>query len=596
MLMKTLHLIIPILVLSWLLTGCRHDNATMEQLQYLDSLVNHQGEGEALPLLQQIKPESLDKEARNFYMLTLTMAQYKNYLPFTSDSAISEVVQHYSHSGDKVMYQKALIAQGCVNEDLGNLEKAVEIYHRAEALEPIPDSASTAYAKMRLANLYHKQYDAAEATIASKYTEAARLFRSLGEKHYEMVCLNELGALYRSIDSKQDSVPIVINRALELAKDDKDPYFLFDGNYALSEFYTLIKNDYRRGADYGVKAINIAGKQIEHPRAHYATAQAYLNLGKRDSALYYMKHAPAMTSIKDTVTYYWTMAKIAKHDRNWEEYIRYYDLSNNISDSLLSSGLNHRLLAVEKKYDLQLAELNQVKNELKFRGVMLVVALLALLTLALVFLVWRYRNRLKMKQQEADLLRADLDGSLASLQRMQTTIDHYEQNLKAAQTELKGNETEIAALQAKHDHSNEMRAIVDGQIKIIHELLQSSYEMDGSKFAAKFAAMMSMPEEADVPTYWSHLQALVNDLYGNVLVAAQERAGGTLNDSEVNYLALYCCGFSRTVIMICMKYSSTGTVSNKKSQIARKLNVDNLDTFVNPYRVRREESEVNSEE
>ena len=69
-----------------------------------------------------------------------------------------------------------------------------------------------------------------------------------------------------------------------------------------------------------------------------------------------------------------------------------------------------------------------------------------------------------------------------------------------------------------------------------------------------------------------------------VLDEAQRIAGGTLNESEMNFLALYCYGFSRTVIMICMKYSSLGTVSNKKIQIAKKLGVNNLDDFVNNYR------------
>ena len=56
-----------------------------------------------------------------------------------------------------------------------------------------------------------------------------------------------------------------------------------------------------------------------------------------------------------------------------------------------------------------------------------------------------------------------------------------------------------------------------------------------------------------------------------------------MREDEINYLALYCCGFSRTVIMICMKYKSLGTVSTKKVQIAHKLGITNLDNFVKPY-------------
>ena len=76
---------------------------------------------------------------------------------------------------------------------------------------------------------------------------------------------------------------------------------------------------------------------------------------------------------------------------------------------------------------------------------------------------------------------------------------------------------------------------------------------------------------------------MVNDLHNNILVKAQESAGGKLTDSELNLLALYCCGFSRTVIMLAMGYKNIGSVYNKKLQIAKKLHVANLDDFVESY-------------
>ena len=144
---------------------------------------------------------------------------------------------------------------------------------------------------------------------------------------------------------------------------------------------------------------------------------------------------------------------------------------------------------------------------------------------------------------------------------------------------------EVAALEAKMRRNDEMRGIVDNQIQVIHQLLQLSYENSGASFARRFSEMMSLPDEGAVPTdsYWSNLHTLANELHGNVLDEAQRIAGGTLNDSEMNFLALYSCGFSRTVIMLCMKYTSLGTVSNKKIQIARKLGVANLDDFVRLY-------------
>ena len=48
----------------------------------------------------------------------------------------------------------------------------------------------------------------------------------------------------------------------------------------------------------------------------------------------------------------------------------------------------------------------------------------------------------------------------------------------------------------------------------------------------------------------------------------------------MNLLALYCCGFSRTMVMVTMGYKNVGTVYNKKLQIAKKLHVNNLDDYL----------------
>ena len=261
-----------------------------------------------------------------------------------------------------------------------------------------------------------------------------------------------------------------------------------------------------------------------------------------------------------------------------------------MADSVLVSNVNKNYLAVEKKYDIQLAELNKEKEKSRTRGAFLLASLLALLSLLMVLLAWRYRNRLKQKETEYELLRTDLDASLSSLEKMRATISSQEQKLNAAHEAYQGHEArmseEIASLESKKRQSDEMRGIVDNQIKVIHQLLQLSYDNNGASFARKFNEMMTLPDEGTVPTdsYWSNLHTLANELHDNVMVEAQRASGNTLNESEMNFLALYSCGFSRTVIMMCMKYTSLGTVSNKKIQIAKKLGFTNLDDFVNSYR------------
>lgn len=82
-------------LLFFVMAGCSHDNATMHELSRIDSMVYHQKEKEALPLLQQMNTEQLGKEERAYHAVLLSMALYKNYLPCTGDSAIKEAVNYY---------------------------------------------------------------------------------------------------------------------------------------------------------------------------------------------------------------------------------------------------------------------------------------------------------------------------------------------------------------------------------------------------------------------------------------------------------------------------------------------------------------------
>ena len=563
------NIFVPIVAIIFvLMAGCNHDSATMLVLSRIDSMVYHQEEREALPVLKEMDTNGFNHDEMAYYSLLLTMAKYKCYERFTSDSLINEVVDHYRKSDDKVKYLKAVVAQGCVLEDIGDLDKAVEIYHKAEEIKPIPDSAITAYAKLRLGVLYQETIVGAKTVAVEKYKEALNLYQSLGDKHYQMLCLSTIGAIYRGYNDKerQDSCLFFIDSANELAKELNDTYFQFETLFMKAEFYELLKSDYRTAKDLVVQAIKIGGKEIDHPRAHFCATKSYIKLGQKDSALYYLNHAPKMRTSKDSLMYFKALSEISLYDNNTEKWVYYYDKATGIADSILMHNLSHRLRGVEKKYDVQLAELNQLKNESRMKGSLLLAAFLALGLLALAFMVWKYRNQLKMRQHEVEMLKADLNGSLSSLEQMQKRLDSH----------VQGNEGRKA-------QSEELRAIINKQIDAVHQLMEWSYQYDGDKFAAKFKDAMTLPDVDDDSNYWSNLQTLVNDLHDDVLVKAQEAAGGTLNESELNLLALYCCGFSFTVIMVTMGYKHIGTVYNKKNQIAKKLHVNDLDTFVKPF-------------
>lgn len=564
-------IIIPfVTAFSFLLAGCQYDATIMKELTHIDSLVYHQHENDALTALQKMDTKHFGKEELAYHAVLLSMAMYKNYIPCTSNSAINEAVNYYKKKGDDLMYLKALIAQGCVNEDMGKLEQAVESYHHAEELPLATDSSMIAYAKLRLGTLYQSQVVGTNTIALQKFKEALPIYKALGDSHYELVCLTSIGGIYRNLDEKHDSAVVYMKDAIAMAQRLGNQYHSFANRYLLSEYYLVRKKNYQLSKKYALQAIEADKSIIDHPRAHYRLASSYLYLGQPDSAIYYLKIAPKANSARDSIVYFELMSELEqRYWRNEGKSKSFLQQAHAIADSVTINGLNHRLLAVEKKYDVQLAELNQVKNESRLKSALLVAALLALGLLALALLVWRYKNQLRIKQNEADMLKADLDGSLASLKQMQVQLDDYER-----QQQPSGDK------QHNNDH---LRDIINQQIDDVRQLIEWSYQFDGDKFATKFREMMSLPHNGNDSIYWSNLQTLVNELYDNILVKAQETAGGTLNDSELNLLALYCCGFSRTVIMLTMDYKNIGTVYNKKNQVAKKLGVHDLDDFMKPF-------------
>jgi tetratricopeptide (TPR) repeat protein len=598
----------------------------------------------------------LDEEGRALYALLLTEAKYKNYDPITSDSLISQAVRYYRDSNDREKATRSLLYQGCVYEVLGDPEKAVDCYNKADESADRQDIANKAYAKLRLGALYQGYVVGAKRIAVEKYFEALQLYRLLSDKHYELLCLTNIGAIYRDFKEKekQDSALYYIDSAIDLAQNRNEVYFIFTNLYHKAELYELFKQDYLNAKNYAVQAIRVGGREIDHPRAHYCAAKSYIKLGQIDSALYYLNRSPESASANDSIMYYNLLADISRFKNDNESWLNYHDKAHAMADSILIGSLNDKLLTIEKKYDLQKEELKNVTLRSELRGAWLTVALALLAALALIHFLWRYRNRLRTKENEYELLKSDLNASLDSLEQMRLTINNHEEELREAEegyraelarqeslvsnmageiatvktslqekehelreteagyrkklakneelvsnltgeitsvrSTLKNNEQErgqlkdrIAALEAKKAQSDEIKAILDGQIKVVHELIQSSHELDEQRFAKKFASLMSVPESPRTATYWSNLQALTNDLYGNILEDAIRMGKGRLRESDVNFIALLCCGYSRTAVMICMRFNNVVTISNKKKKIARKMGVTSLDEFIRPY-------------
>ena len=632
-----LTVVAVIIVLSFMCNRPNH----IQSLAQIDSLLVKHEYRQALDSLQAMDRSEFKKNDDAYYNLLVTQTKYNSRISINNDSAISMAVDYYRLSNDHEKYARALIYQGCVNERLGHLEKAVECYRSAIECADETDISNRAFATYRMAWLYQSQYVGSPSIAVKKYKEALALYRKLNQIHDQIICLGEIGGLYRMDKENSDSALYYINNAIKLAESKPGEEYLAFSYYTYrAQFYTFNQHDYIKGKDDALRAIaSVDANKIDHPRAHLCAATAYLHLGMKDSCDEYIKKAPHLATVIDSISYYnflWDKAHI-EDDLRQEYANRLHALL--ISDSLLVNRLNHRLISVEKRYDLQEMELQKEKLESELKKFWMALAVFAAIAFGMLSIALLYRNRLKEKEYESELLKNDLDSSIDRLKQTQNILNGYEEELNQATStitqlnndisqskdqlnnmeaekkrmgaelddsqraltvlndEIKGMKIEleskqqdrdllnkqIAELEIKKSQSDEIRAIIDEQIKVLKQLMQWAYELDGAGFSHKFNSLMTIQAGNKSESYWRNLQSLVNDLYDNILVKAQQLAGGSLRDDELNFIALYCCGFSRTAIMMCMNYKHIVTISNKKVQIAKKLGVSNLDDFVKPY-------------
>ncbi len=601
--------------------GCNKGDANKEFVQ-IDTLLCQKQYESALKKIRTIDASNLSDQDKAYYSLLKTQADYKNYIVATTDSAINFAVDYYSHSTDKEKHTRSLIYQGCVNEELGKLEKAVECYHKADDISDDKELYNKAFAKMRLGLLYQSQYTGAKIIAVNNHLEACNIFHQLGEEHYELVCLTEIGALYRDSEDKQkrDSALFYINKAINLAKKSNDISLLFSNLYTKGTYYSMILHNYELAKNSLLEAVSLK-EAVNHPRAHYNLAIAYAKLGYLDSAEYYLKESPLIIDKVDSVSYYNAQSELERAKGNENTSRIYYEKSLNMGDSILINSLNSRLREVEKKYDTQKFELENAKLNSELKTSLLTMATIAIISLILLLFTIRYRQRLKMKEMENELINADLASSLDNLNKMQKTLNQYDKKLSEIKQEhknaiiasesqvskLKGeienanrsivlNEQEreilneqILKLEEKEKRSNEMKSVIREQINVVRELLNSSYERNPETFTKIFNSSMTLPNRFSKSNYyWSNLYLITNDFFDNILVKAQDMAGGKLNDDEMFILALCCWGFPRQGIMICMKYKNLASVTNKKVKVAKKLKMKNMEEFLTLYRNNKE--------
>ena len=529
------------------LVGCSHTPRYDARLSDADSLLHNRHEL-ALMKLNDINPETLSsKEDQMFYTLLQIQARYKCYKPIIADtSSIDMVINYYrKHKAEGDKLTRAYLMKGAIMQELGRSDSAMYYYKQAE-FTATDDDYNLGYAQLRTAKLYsrHHAYDGRDI---EKYDQALACFKRANDSIYQIICMKELGAGYRS--AKTDTSISILQKAIDLAWQVKDTAMVLDCTNDLAESY-YNNSKYRGQHQDKYKALKqirtikaLKPSAINDLQFCITSAKVYALAGMPDSALKYLSLIQ-YDGINKNTGYLEATTEIAHAKGDLQTELQQRNEQKKISDSLMADPEKINIMRIEDKCENMHNEqlINQRNRHNNMIAAIVGAVILSLLALALFFYrrMHRYDNLvLELKDQSKSQLQ-DLTGLQGSI------------------NELKINDERLKGFISSH--MNMMRDVID-----------ACYHEPNNRIAENMKRIIKFQDSNR--DNWLKLYDYIDLEHNNIMTRTREQYP-QLNDKDLMLLALTCMGYSYIQTAIIMGYSNATSVSVIKQRLAKKMGLD----------------------
>ena len=363
----------------------------------------------------------------------------QNYIPFTTDSTMLDVVDYYDHHGNANERMRAYYLLGCVYRDLGEAPHALECYH--DAVDCADTTArdcdykllSRVYGQMEyIFNLqYVPNYQLEALEKAYQYASIAKDTTSA------LIFLSKKANVYDRTE-KYDSVEYITKNIVSSFKE------LGQNQYAAQATGLLIyaelrKHDFvqaKRNMDFYEKESGfydkgevIAGKQIYY----YFKGLYYLGTEQPDSAeLFFRKLLNAGQDYNEIHAAYDGLFKLYTGKNIPDSLSKYAVLSTNYNDSLHSSLNTENLQKTQAIYDYsrhQRIAKQKEKEAAQVRFWLLFVGFIAILII--VISCWLVVDNRRKNKYKNNLIRQKyVDDILYLRTEHEKIVGNLEQRLK----------------------------------------------------------------------------------------------------------------------------------------------------------------------
>ena len=427
---KNILFILTILLLLACTACYRSTRHVTEHLSQAEGLI-WAAPDSALHILEAISPSRhLTGKEQADYALLLSLAQYRCYIPVSSDSLINLAIEYYKDKNDADKKGAAFYVKGCILEEYTkDIPNALLAYKEAEMC--IPDMNEKRYVARIYSSLGYINKKSFHFDPAKEYYQKAVQANIDGKDTvaYASNLLN-LSTLYYTLH-QADSANRCINTLIDIADslNDLDLQVKIYNNIANRKIF---EKNYAEAEKYLIHAIRLSSPHFPD-KLSLGLANLYAYTGqkeKADSLFTHLLSCPDLlvrsNSYLDLLNYF-----LASHPQE-HSYLNHYIA---LTDSIYKENRAEEVGKIQQKYDNEV--LARTNDQLYFKWILTSVVGSLICIIAVTFLQkkWRKANALQKQIEELEEKKKVLTSSSQENERYVIQISELESQINDLKNE-----------------------------------------------------------------------------------------------------------------------------------------------------------------
>lgn len=487
-----------------------------------------------------------------------SIALDKNYIDTTTLEILQPAIDYYLKKGTSDEKLKTYYYQGRIYQNRNENDSAKQSFVRGKELFlQCSDSITMANLLVAQGTLFYTTYKFKE--FIENNLSASKLYESSGKPENELKALGNIldGCILMENKSLADSIYIVANNKISHYNNLTpiiEPYLL---SYVM-----------QFGSNEEIR--DIINNIIEHKNLDELDkidlAYAYFKIGDKKKALQFINSISPNSQYTKSLKYLAIKSDILEHNGDFEQAIDAYKSYYAEIDSIHQNIFSHDLLFVEKRHEIEKANLLEIQKKNRIIWLSIGIILVCLIVTVLIY----YRYRLGKTQrllaiQENEKLKLESDANALKAENLEYQL----QQLKEESVSLKN------ILNARQDLDQPVQNAIQIRLDMLNKLLATSIA-DNATYSKQYEEwrdqLLEHKEE------FMNSTRLAYKASHPMFIDYLEKHG--LSNDEINHACLYAIGLKGKDVGSYTKHSRYYHIS---SDIRKKLGIDEHQTNLGIY-------------